>query len=85
MRYFHKPDGAVPLVFAGATWSEDAGYDKPCPGGGTGHTNITAAYPLPRPSQDPIPVLTGYGHQEQTGACNVKGVDFNEKFVRTGD
>jgi serine/threonine-protein kinase len=44
---------------------------------------VTATYPLPQPPQDPITLLTGHGHAEETGAC-VSG-DFDEKYVRTGD
>ncbi|OBI00943.1 serine/threonine-protein kinase [Mycobacterium sp. E2733] len=83
MSYFHNPDGSMPLVFAGATWTRDDGFDQPCPRGGTTHTKITAAYLLPRPSQDPIPVLTGHGRAEETGACT--SFEFDDKLVRTGD
>ncbi|OBH98040.1 serine/threonine-protein kinase [Mycobacterium sp. E2733] len=83
MSPLHSSGSGEVLVFAGGTWIRDDEFDQPCPRGGTTHTKITAAYPLPRPSQDPIPVLTGHGRQEETGACTSS--DFNQKFVRTGD
>ena len=83
MSYFHNPDGAVPLVFAGGQWTRNDEFDNPCPGGGTTHSKITAQYPLPQPLQDPITLLTGHGRREETGACTSN--DFDDKYVRTGD
>jgi serine/threonine protein kinase len=40
--------------------------------------------PLPQPLQNPITLLTGNGHQQQSEPCAVS-VDFDETFTRTGD
>jgi hypothetical protein len=40
--------------------------------------------PLPQPLQNPITLLTGNGHQQQSEPCAVN-VDFDETFTRTGD
>ena len=69
---------------AAALGPYDQEFDAPCPGGGTGHVTITAAYPLPQPPQDPITVLTGHGNLERTAPCT-NSTDFDGKFVRTGD
>jgi serine/threonine-protein kinase len=44
----------------------------------------TGQYPLPQPLQNPITLLTGSGHQQQTDPCGAS-VDFDETFTRTGD
>ncbi|OBH94614.1 serine/threonine-protein kinase [Mycobacterium sp. E2733] len=85
MSYFHNPDAAKALVFGDGKWIRDFDHDMPCRGGGTGHTNATARYPLPQPPQDPITLLIGHGHQEQTGTCDVGSWGFDDTFVRTGD
>jgi hypothetical protein len=41
-------------------------------------------FPLPQPPQNPITLLKGHGHLQQTGNC-VANVDFDETFTRTGD
>ncbi|OBH94169.1 hypothetical protein A5678_04705 [Mycobacterium sp. E2733] len=84
MSYFHSLDGARALVFGGGNWTYGQEFDAQCPDGGTGHVTITAAYPLPAPAQDPITVLTGHGRLERAAPCTTS-VDFNSKFVRTGD
>jgi Protein kinase domain len=84
MSYFHAPGNAIPLVFGGGNWIWDVEYDDKCPGGDPMHRKITAQYSLPQPPQDPITLLTGHGHQEQTGSCAAKA-DFDQTFTRTGD
>jgi serine/threonine-protein kinase len=84
MSLFHAPDGVVPLVFSGGKWTRDDEGTVPCNLGGTAHIKLTAAYPLPDPLQEPIPVLTGNGQNATTeSAC--AGGDFEDKFERTGD
>jgi len=39
---------------------------------------------LPQPQQDPIILLAGHGHHENTGACTLTS-DIDVKFQRTGD
>ncbi len=85
MSFFHNPDYAVPLVFAGGQWTKDRELDDQCPGGGTSHAKVTAQYPLPAPPQDPITLLTGHGHVEVTGDCDVTSFDEDYRIVRTGD
>jgi serine/threonine-protein kinase len=81
---FHAIDGVVPLVFSGGKWSRDDEGTVPCNTGGTAHIKLSAEYPLPEPLQDPIPLLTGHGHNETTGSTCTGG-DFEDKFERTGD
>ena len=85
MSYFHDPDAGAPQVFGDGKWTYDIELDEPCPGGGTRHTKRTAQYPLPAPPQDPITLLTGHGHLEVTGDCDVTSYDDDDKIVRTGD
>jgi hypothetical protein len=84
MSYFHSPDFDAPLVFGSGKWSWDREVDQPCPVGGTSHVRFTAEFPLPQPPQDPIALLTGHGHQQETGSACVSS-DIDIKFVRTGD
>jgi hypothetical protein len=84
MSFFHSPDFIAPLVFGSGKWSWDREVDQPCPAGGTSHVRMTAEFPLPQPPQDPITLLTGRGHQDETGSACVSG-DFDAKWVRTGD
>jgi hypothetical protein len=65
-------------------WSLNRVADQPCPAGGTTHTKDTVEYPLPQPAQNPVTLLTGRGHQEDTGS-KCAGFDYADKFVRTGD
>jgi serine/threonine-protein kinase len=81
---FYNRDNHQVLSFANGKWTEAREADGDCPQGGRSHVKRTVDYPLPQPPQDPIAVLTGRGHQQETGsACT--GGDFDEKFVRTGD
>jgi hypothetical protein len=84
MSYFHSPSISQPLVFAGGQWTWDAEGDDHCPGGAPTHIKQSAQYPLPQPIQDPIPLLTGHGHTEQTGSCPLN-TDIDQTFTRTGD
>jgi serine/threonine protein kinase len=85
MSYFHSPSGNAPLVFGGGNWILDVEQDTTCPSGtGPAHLKQTSQYSLPQPPQDPITLLSGHGHQEQTGSCGVD-VDFDETYTRTGD
>jgi serine/threonine protein kinase, bacterial len=84
MSLFHAIDGVVPLIFSGAKWTRDDEGTVPCNLGGTTHIKLSAEYPLPDPLQDPIPLLTGHGHNESTGSACAGG-DFEDKFERTGD
>jgi serine/threonine-protein kinase len=86
MSYFHSPEMIVmPLVFGGRDWIYDREFDGPCSAGGTGHVKITVTYPLPAPPQDPITLLTGHGHQENTGNAGCPSTDVDIKVVRTAD
>jgi serine/threonine-protein kinase len=84
MSFFHSPSDSRPLVFGNGKWLYDMQIDAQCPAGGPTHLTSTAEYPLPQPPQNPISVLTGHGHQEQTGSCAVVE-DIEDTFTRTGD
>jgi serine/threonine-protein kinase len=84
MSYFHSKMGDVPLVFSGSTWIWAENSNGKCQNGGPAHLNASAQYPLPKPPQDPIALLAGHGHWEQSGSCSVN-LDFDETFTRTGD
>jgi serine/threonine-protein kinase len=84
MSYFHAPADFRPLVFNGGAWTLDTSNQGYCDDRRLFDLRATGQYPLPQPSQDPIPTLTGHGHWEQTGACAVS-TDFDETFTRTGD
>ena len=84
MSYFHGNAGDNPLVYENGIWALTANADYPCPAGGTLHFSAIAQFPLPQPPQNPIQLLTGHGHQEQTGACAVN-TSFDQTFTRTGD
>ncbi|WP_156686869.1 serine/threonine-protein kinase [Mycobacterium sp. Marseille-P9652] len=85
MSYFHEPSGDIPLVFGGGSWTADIDVDIRC----VGHAEpvrlkMTGRYPLPQPAGDPIPRLTGHGHQQQAAPCPLDS-DFDETITRTGD
>jgi serine/threonine-protein kinase len=86
MSFFHAPMGTVEaLVFGGGNWVLDTELESKCPGSGAAmRVTKTGQYPLPQPLQNPITLLAGSGHQQQTDPCGVS-VDFDETFTRTGD
>jgi serine/threonine-protein kinase len=49
---------------------------------------MTGQYPLPQPPKDPLALLTGQGHLEQSGSgiasCAVN-TDFDDTYTRIGD
>jgi serine/threonine-protein kinase len=86
MSFFHAPMGTVQaLVFGSGSWGLDTALESKCPGSGAPmRVTKTGQYPLPQPLQNPITLLTGNGHQQQSEPCAVS-VDFDETFTRTGD
>jgi hypothetical protein len=84
MSYFHAPADFRPLVFNGGSWTLDTSNEGNCDDGRLFDLKATGQYPLPQPTHDPIPVLTGHGNWAQTGACALT-TDFDETFTRTGD
>jgi Protein kinase domain len=86
MSFFHAPMGTVEaLVFQAGNWVLDTALNSKCPGRGAPmRVTKTGQYPLPQPTQNPITLLAGNGHQQQTDPCAVS-VDFDETFTRTGD
>ncbi|ORV89901.1 hypothetical protein AWC11_13640 [Mycobacterium interjectum] len=88
MSFFHKPPlSAMALVFDGGAWTYDREFDMPCTrGGAMEHTRIVAHFPMPQPPLDPIPILSGHGHEDVTGPPSpCKSTDVDIKFTRTGD
>jgi serine/threonine-protein kinase len=85
MSVFHSPPvNVLPMVFGSGNWILALEWDEKCPAGDMSHVKRNAEFSLPQPPQDPIPLLTGRGHQEQTGSC-VLSAEIDEKFERTGD
>jgi predicted Ser/Thr protein kinase len=85
MSYFHAPSDFRPLIFSDGNWASNLEFDGKCPApGGPTHLKYTAEFPLPKPPQDPIALLIGNGHQEQTGNC-AANTAVTETFTRTGD
>jgi hypothetical protein len=87
MSYFHSGSFDTPMVFGGGNWTLHVEHDQDAPGcGGEVYAKMTGQYPLPQPPKDPITLLTGHGHLDQTGSgsCEVN-VDFDETYTRIGD
>ncbi|WP_319456167.1 MULTISPECIES: serine/threonine-protein kinase [unclassified Mycobacterium] len=84
MSFFTSPDLLLGMVFSNGNWTDDQKFENECPKGGTLQAKVFAQFPLPQPPQDPITLLSGRGHQEQTGSCPII-TDFDETFTRTGD
>jgi len=85
MSYFHGPSGNEPLVFGGGKWLLNVEDDGRCPASDDiTHMKTTGQFPLPQSPRNPISVLTGHGHQDQSGACAMN-TDFDETMTRTGD
>jgi len=84
MSYFHKSRDVEPLVFSDGKWTLDAAVDLKCPSGDMSHVTRKGEFVLPQKPQDPIMLLTGHGHQQQTGSC-ANGTEFDERLERTGD
>ena len=82
--FFQSPDLLVPLIFSNGQWVADQTFENVCPKGGPIHGKLFAQYPLPQPPEDPITLLSGHGHQEQTGNCAIN-TDYDETFTRIGD
>lgn len=82
--YFHSQTSDTPLVFSDGNWNMDIEHAETLEGCQGLSVKTTGKYPLPQPTTNPIPRLTGQGHHEQTGNCSVN-VDFNEILTRVGD
>jgi hypothetical protein len=85
MSYLREPSGYVSMVFGAASWNWQVEADGQCPqSGATTRVKDVGTYPLPQPPQNPITLLTGHGHHDQSAPCAL-GLDFDESFTRTGD
>jgi serine/threonine-protein kinase len=85
MSYLREEAGFIPLVFGAGKWNLQIDDDGQCPQSGeTTRIKNTGTYPLPQPAQNPIALLTGHGHHEQSEPCAMS-VDFDETLTRTGD
>jgi hypothetical protein len=82
---FHRPPAIFgPLVFSNGSWTQVTSVDQKCPSGDTSHVKRNVQYPLPQPAQDPITLLIGHGHQQQTGSCALS-TDITDTLTRIGD
>jgi len=84
--YFHTAADTVGLAlsFADGQWTSSQ-IDPPCAGVPAEGKNI-AVFPLPRPVEDPIPVLTGVVHLEWAPGSRCSGTqNYDAKYQRTGD
>jgi hypothetical protein len=84
MSYFYSHTTDTPLVFDGGKWILDEQYSVNAQGCNNLTLTSHGEYPLPAPPQNPITLLNGHGHHEQTGNC-FANVDFDETITRTGD
>lgn len=85
LSYWENPGAVKILVFTQNQWAlANTSQDAKCNNGSAARGQITVAYPLPQPAQDPIAVLTGRGHYTVTGACPFDS-DFDSRVQRTGD
>jgi serine/threonine-protein kinase len=77
----------TPLVFDGGNWTLHVAHDDNDPGcGGAVYAKATGQYPLPQPPQDPITLLKGHNHLNESGAPTCHwNVDYDETYTRTGD
>ncbi len=82
--FHHQPAIFQPTLFSNGNWALVTVIDQKCPSGDTSHVKRNIQYPLPQPAQYPITLLTGHGHQEQTGSCALSA-DIDDTFSRTGD
>ena len=89
MSYFHMAHGSEPYVFADGQWTQHWGGTAPCstPDGERVPIERSAQLKLPQPSTDPIPKLTGQGHDQSLGSglCANQSLDFTVTFQRTGE
>jgi Protein kinase domain len=87
MSYFHGPTMDTPLVFDGGKWTLHVEHDDNDPGcGGAVYAKGIGQYPLPQPPQDPITLLIGHNHLNESGAPTCHwDVDYDETYTRTGD
>ncbi len=84
MSYLYSAVSDSPMVFGGGKWVLSLFYPETFQGCTNLYFNETAEYPLPQPPQNPVTLLTGHGHRDQSGSC-AADTDFTETFTRTGD
>ncbi|MGB9309045.1 MAG: serine/threonine protein kinase, partial [Mycobacterium sp.] len=85
MSFFPDPTMYAPLVFAGGVWTLEVAGEAKCPSSqDPTQLTTTGRYPMPQSPPNPITLLTGHGHVEQTGACALN-TDFDETFTRVSD
>jgi serine/threonine-protein kinase len=85
MSYLYGATSDSPLLFVGGAWISEIAHTTDIPGCGPTQLHTSAQYPLPQPLQNPITVLTGHGHHEQSGSACATSIDFDETITRTGD
>jgi hypothetical protein len=83
--YFYSKTTDTPMVFSDDKWVFDI-YHVAETSPGCSNLTVTshAEYPLPVPPQNPVTLLKGHGHHEQTGNC-MANVDWDETIKRIGD
>jgi serine/threonine-protein kinase len=72
------------LVFDGGKWMLYEEYPATFQGCNNLNLITHGEYPMPQPPQNPITLLKGHGHHQQSGNCLIS-VDFDETLTRTGD
>ena len=85
MSFLHNDKAGDALVFADGAWTENGESDGSCPPGGNFRAKVSGTFPLPKPLQDPIPVLTGNGRMERSPGTACASFDFDMRYERTGD
>jgi serine/threonine-protein kinase len=72
------------MTYANGKWSSRSERDFTCRDGGSTRAVRTFELPMPATVPDPIALLTGRGHMENTGDCAVS-TDTEVRLQRSGD
>jgi serine/threonine protein kinase len=83
--YTHNDNGWDFYVFGDGKWVYNWDGKRTCTDGGTDHVKYHWEFPLPQPSQDPIPLITGSGRVEVTDTVCAGSFNEDVKYERTGD
>jgi serine/threonine protein kinase len=84
LNYLYNDKKSVRLDFAAGQWMQLSSAEDTCVNGSPQHDEFSTTYPLPQPSLDPIPVVTGHGSQTSSGGCTGTK-EYDITYTRTGD